>query len=175
MAFCTNCGVELVEGVKFCGNCGQAVNTAPSHGIAFPRKLFVMGIAVLALGITIVFFYKSSAVKTKTVYSVDLDSPVKLGTPISFGNDGSLYNELQWLAARTACIGIYNQAQMGDWNLADPQDYYKPSDIREFLTERSGEETKTDMFYGVCFNYAQAAYDDIFTNVSRYTDLGLAA
>jgi hypothetical protein len=76
-----------------------------------------MGIAVLALGITVVFVYKSSVVKTKTIYSVDLDSPVKLGTPISFGNDGSLYNELQWLAARTACIGIYNQAQMGDWNL----------------------------------------------------------
>ena len=30
MAFCTNCGQELADGAKFCGNCGKAVNDTNS-------------------------------------------------------------------------------------------------------------------------------------------------
>ena len=30
MAFCTNCGQELQDGAKFCGNCGKAVNGSNS-------------------------------------------------------------------------------------------------------------------------------------------------
>lgn len=29
--YCPNCGSELAEGVKFCGNCGTAVNSAPAE------------------------------------------------------------------------------------------------------------------------------------------------
>ena len=32
MAFCINCGQELVDGAKFCGNCGNAVNVNDSNG-----------------------------------------------------------------------------------------------------------------------------------------------
>lgn len=32
MAFCINCGQELTEGAKFCGNCGKAVNDENSSG-----------------------------------------------------------------------------------------------------------------------------------------------
>jgi tetratricopeptide (TPR) repeat protein len=108
-----------------------------------------------------------------TVFSVDLDSSVRLGTAISFAPDNTLYSELQWLAVQTACIGIYNNAQAGNYTLGDPQDHYKPADIRDFLTERSGAQTRTDMFYGICFDYAQAAYDDIAQYTRHYTALGL--
>lgn len=29
--YCPNCGSELAEGAKFCGNCGKAVNSAPAE------------------------------------------------------------------------------------------------------------------------------------------------
>ena len=32
MAFCINCGQELAEGAKFCGNCGKAVSDSNSNG-----------------------------------------------------------------------------------------------------------------------------------------------
>lgn len=31
MAFCVNCGQELVEGAKFCANCGKAVDGNSSN------------------------------------------------------------------------------------------------------------------------------------------------
>jgi tetratricopeptide (TPR) repeat protein len=82
-------------------------------------------------------------------------------------------DELQWLAMQTACIGQYNAAQTGDYTLGDPHDYYKPSDIRDYLTVLSGERTRTQTFYGVCFDYAQAAYDDIAQYRSHYESLGM--
>jgi tetratricopeptide (TPR) repeat protein len=85
----------------------------------------------------------------------------------------SLSDELQWLAKQIACVGQYNNAQAGNYTLGDPYDYYKPSDIREYLTALSGEATKTDTFYGVCFDYAQAAYNDISTYRSHYEQLGM--
>jgi tetratricopeptide (TPR) repeat protein len=85
----------------------------------------------------------------------------------------SLSEELQWLAIQIACIGQYNNAQAGSYTLNDPYDYYKPSDIREYLTAMSGDATKTNTFYGICFDYAQAAYDDISTYRSHYESLGM--
>jgi hypothetical protein len=85
----------------------------------------------------------------------------------------TLATELQWLAVQTACVGQYNIAQTGDYTLGDPQDYYKPGDIREYLTKLSDKETKTATFYGICFDYAQSAYDDILTYQSYYEKLGM--
>ena len=76
----------------------------------------------------------------------------------------TLADELQWLAVQTACVGIYNMAETGDYSIGDPDDYYRPGDIREYLAELSGDRTAVDMFYGICFNYAQAAYNDIAQN-----------
>jgi tetratricopeptide (TPR) repeat protein len=84
-----------------------------------------------------------------------------------------LTGELQWLSVQTACLGMYNNAQAGNYTLGDPQDYYKPSDIREYLTERSGSRTVTQTFYGICFDYAQSAYDEIKNNRNRYESLGM--
>jgi tetratricopeptide (TPR) repeat protein len=85
----------------------------------------------------------------------------------------SLSEELQWLAIQIACVGQYNNAQAGNYTLNDPYDYYKPSDIREYLTAMSGDATKTTTFYGICFDYAQAAYDDISTYRNHYESLGM--
>jgi tetratricopeptide (TPR) repeat protein len=85
----------------------------------------------------------------------------------------TLAAELQWLAVQTACVGQYNIAQTGDYTLGDPQDYYKPGDIREYLTELSDNRTATATFYGICFDYAQSAYDDILSYQSHYEKLGM--
>jgi hypothetical protein len=61
-----------------------------------------------------------SAPAEAAVFSVDLDGQVTVGTPISFEGGSSLADELQWLAVQTACIGIYNNAQAGNYTLGDP-------------------------------------------------------
>ncbi|MDR2178579.1 MAG: tetratricopeptide repeat protein [Treponema sp.] len=85
----------------------------------------------------------------------------------------SLANELQWLSIQTACTGQYNMAQTGDYSIGDPQDYYTPADIREYLTELSGGRTATTTFYGICFDYALAAYNDILTYRDYYEGKGM--
>jgi tetratricopeptide (TPR) repeat protein len=85
----------------------------------------------------------------------------------------SFTDELQWLAKYTACLGQYNMAQTGDYTLGDPTDYYKPSDIREYLARQSGNRTSTATFYGICFDYAQAAYNAITASQGYYESLGM--
>jgi hypothetical protein len=51
----------------------------------------------------------------------------------------TLTDALQWLAVQTACVGIYNMAETGDYSVGDPEDYYRPGDIREYLADLSGE------------------------------------
>jgi hypothetical protein len=87
---------------------------------------------------------------------------------IAYTTAGSLAEELQWLTVQTACLAIYNMAQTGDFTLEDPYDYYQPGVIREYLTSLSGDETQNTMTYGICFNYAQLAYNDISRYRSHY-------
>ncbi|MDR1929280.1 MAG: tetratricopeptide repeat protein [Treponema sp.] len=82
-------------------------------------------------------------------------------------------DELQWLAKLTACIGQYNMAQTGDYTVKDPRDYYRPGDIREWLAKQDGSRTVTQTFYGICFDYAQWAYNTISQNQSQYERLGM--
>lgn len=80
---------------------------------------------------------------------------------------------IQFLALQTACIGQYSATQAGGgWN-DDPYDYYTPSLIAERLKNMSGEQTRTNTFYGVCFDYAQEAYNYIYENQAEYNDYGL--
>jgi tetratricopeptide (TPR) repeat protein len=85
----------------------------------------------------------------------------------------TLADELQWLAIQTACVGVYNMAETGDFTVDDPEDFYRPGDIREYLAELSGDRTSVDMFYGICFNYAQAAYNDIARYKNHYAGAGV--
>jgi tetratricopeptide (TPR) repeat protein len=80
---------------------------------------------------------------------------------------------LQWLTAQIACVGIYNRAQTGDYTHGDPTDHYKPSDMREYLTGLTGNRTRTNMFYGACFDYAHETYNFILNNQRYYESLGM--
>lgn len=68
------------------------------------------------------------------------------------------------LAIYSACSGQYSATQYGGSPSEDPEDYYKPQLIAELLAEMSGERTKSDLFYGICFDYANHAYEFIEKN-----------
>jgi tetratricopeptide (TPR) repeat protein len=85
----------------------------------------------------------------------------------------SLADAIQWLAVRTACVSQYSGAETGDFTSPDPADLYRPSHIREYLVKESGNTTKTDMVYGICFDFAKAAYEFITRNQRYYTSLGV--
>jgi tetratricopeptide (TPR) repeat protein len=95
-------------------------------------------------------------------HAADLYAPV--------GN--TLADALQWLAVQTACMGQYNMAEF-DITREDPQDNYRPPDIREYLARMSGDRTRVPTFYGICFDYAKAAYDHIMASQGNYEGLGM--
>jgi tetratricopeptide (TPR) repeat protein len=88
----------------------------------------------------------------------------------------TLADALQWLAIQTACVGQYSMAFTGDYVSKDPQDHYQVTDIREyfaFLAENSSRRTRVPTFYGICFDYAKSAYDDITASSNYYGKLGV--
>ena len=82
---------------------------------------------------------------------------------------------LQDLAIQTACIGQYSMTQAGGGWYDDPQDYYTPQMMAERFRQMSGNMTRTTTFYGVCFDYAEAAYWDIKTYEGTYESAGMCA
>lgn len=80
---------------------------------------------------------------------------------------------LQDLAVQTACIGQYSATQAGGGWYDDPHDYYIPAMMAERFKNMSGSMTRTTTFYGVCFDYAQFAYDDIETYTKLYNQAGM--
>jgi tetratricopeptide (TPR) repeat protein len=128
---------------------------------------------VLVLLITAVFLgCGKTGKRNETLYGVVALPEQKLGD-LTRPVNADVAEELQWLAVQTACIGMYNNAQAGNYEMPDPVDYYTPADIRALLADLSGSRTRTDTFYGICFDYAQAAYDEITANQSRYEALGM--
>jgi tetratricopeptide (TPR) repeat protein len=113
---------------------------------------------------------KKSAITVLLLAAAAIAQAADKYTPLG-GN--SLANELQWLTAQTACAGQYNMAQTGDYSIGDPHDYYRPADIREYLARQSGGRTATTTFYGICFDYAQAAYNHISGNRAAYEAKGM--
>lgn len=85
----------------------------------------------------------------------------------------SFLNIIQDLAMQTACIGSYSSTQAGGGWYDDPHDYYTPQRLAARFKKMSGERTRTQTFYGVCFDYAQAAWDDIKTYKSDYNKAGM--
>ena len=91
----------------------------------------------------------------------------------SFLYPDSFTNIIQDLAMQTACIGQYSATQAGGgWN-EDPHDYYTPKMMAERFKKMSGDMTRTTTFYGVCFDYAQFAWDDIKKYQSSYNNAGM--
>ena len=85
----------------------------------------------------------------------------------------SFTDAIQDLAVRTACVGQYSATEAGGgWN-EDPHDFYTPQMIASRLAQESGNMTRTSTFYGVCFDYAQFAFDYIEWNLNYYKSVGL--
>ena len=68
---CENCGEELEEGQKFCGNCGKKL---PKHVQAVSRKkrlpliLMIVGALLLIIAVVLYFtFFSESAPVSKNV------------------------------------------------------------------------------------------------------------
>jgi len=85
-------------------------------------------------------------------------------------------NLLQDLAVQTACLGMYSTAQTGVYvnsRYDDPPDWYNPPMLANRFAEMSGNMTRTITFYGICFDYAQFAWDDINKYQKMYNDAGM--
>jgi hypothetical protein len=83
---------------------------------------------------------------------------------------------LQDLAVQTACLGMYSIAQTGVYVTSrydDPPDYYNPPMMANRFASMSGNMTRVNTFYGVCFDYAQFAWDDIKKYQKKYNDAGM--
>ena len=80
---------------------------------------------------------------------------------------------IQDLAIQTACIGQYSATQAGGGWYDDPHDYYTPQMMAERFAKMSGNMTRTTTFYGVCFDYAQFAWNDINQYKSWYNEQGM--
>ena len=85
----------------------------------------------------------------------------------------SFTDTIQDLAMQTACIGQYSATQAGGGWYDDPHDYYTPQMMAERFAKMSGNMTRTTTFYGVCFDYAQFAYQDIERYKSWYNQQGM--
>lgn len=85
----------------------------------------------------------------------------------------SFTDAIQDLAIQTACIGQYSATQAGGGWYDDPHDYYTPPMMAERFKDMSGNMTRTTTFYGVCFDYAQSAYQDIEKYQSWYNKQGM--
>jgi len=83
---------------------------------------------------------------------------------------------LQDLAVQTACLGMYSTAQTGVYVTSrydDPIDWYDPPMLANRFAAMSGNMTRINTFYGVCFDYAQFAWDDIKSYQKLYNDAGM--
>ena len=85
--------------------------------------------------------------------------------------DGNLAYTLQWLAVKIACKGTYDMAYTGDFSAENPVDWYKTSFIKKYLA-KNGEYSKgTDLFEGICFDYADFAYRELTDNRNSYQNV----
>lgn len=85
----------------------------------------------------------------------------------------SFTDAIQDLAVQTACIGSYSMTEVGGGWYDDPHDYYTPQMMAERFAQMSENKTRTITFYGVCFDYAQFAWEDIENYKSWYNEQGM--
>jgi hypothetical protein len=85
---------------------------------------------------------------------------------------------LQDLAIQTACLGMYSSTEAGIRDnitnrYVDPPDWYTPPLMASRFAQMSGNMTRIETFYGVCFDYAQFAWNDIKSYQSIYIKAGM--
>ncbi len=90
----------------------------------------------------------------------------------SYYYDETLAYQLQWLAVKVACKGVYDTAYTGDFSTSNPADWYTTSLIKNYLAKNDGNASKgTLLFEGICFDYADFAYQEIANNKSVYQNI----
>ena len=116
--------------------------------------------------------------KTKSINPSEIpDSKYDLYPATPTGNSPYYYDEnlaykLQWLAVKVACKGTYDMAYTGDFSAKNPIDYYKTSFIKSYLAKNDGKASKgTLTFEGICFDYADFAYQEVSSNKNDYPDV----
>jgi hypothetical protein len=85
-------------------------------------------------------------------------------------------SRLQDLAMQTACLGRYSSAETGVMVTSrydDPPDWYDPPMMANRFATMSGNMTRTNTFYGVCFDYAEFAWNDILDYQEWYNEAGM--
>ncbi|MCR5125654.1 MAG: hypothetical protein K6B43_10760 [Treponema sp.] len=99
-------------------------------------------------------------------------------TPESPSGNGAYYYDvnlayqLQWLAVNIACRGVYDMAYTGDFRAKNPTDHYQTRHIKSYLAKDDGRTTKgTILFEGVCFDYADFAYQEMKNNIRNYSNV----
>jgi hypothetical protein len=83
---------------------------------------------------------------------------------------------LQDLAIQTACLGMYSAAERGvlvTSRYDDPPDWYDPPMMANRFASMSGNMTRTTTFYGICFDYAEFAWNDIQRYQQSYNKAGM--
>jgi hypothetical protein len=93
-------------------------------------------------------------------------------------NADDLADLLQDLAIQTACIGMYSATEASKIDgvinrYDDPRDWYTPPLMATRFAQMSGNMTRTAMFYGICFDYAQFAWEDIKKYQRAYNKAGM--
>ena len=84
--------------------------------------------------------------------------------------DEDLTAQIQWLAVKIACKGIYDMAYTGDFSAKNPTDYYKTIFIKKYLASNDGKYSKgTDLFEGICFDYADFSYRELRDHRNEYS------
>ena len=82
--------------------------------------------------------------------------------------DANLADQLQWLAVTVACKGEYDMAYTGEFRQKNPTDYYTTSLIKHYLAREGKVSRGTNKFEGICFDYADFAYQELLNNRSAY-------
>lgn len=98
---------------------------------------------------------------------------VMIGFSFCLSFADSFTDAIQDLAVQTACIGTYSATQAGGGWDDDPYDYYTPNMMAERFKKMSGNMTRTTTFYGVCFDYADFAWQDVEKYKTWYTEQGM--
>ena len=121
---------------------------------------------------------KLTPAKTQPFNPSDVpDSDRNLAPSIPTGNSAYYYDEnlayrLQWLAVKIACKGVYDMAYTGNFKATNPHDYYKTSFIKSYLASNDGRTSKgTTLFEGICFDYADFAYQELTDNKKEYPNV----
>lgn len=97
-------------------------------------------------------------------------TPVAPAGNAEYYYDEDLTAQIQWLAVKIACKGIYDMAYTGDFSAKNPTDYYKTSFIKKYLASNEGKASKgTDLFEGICFDYADFSYRELRDHRNEYS------